>query len=120
MRVHVVQCGYEFPWSPYRLLPFSGSSTAHDYHHSVSRPLRTCCLVCSSQHTCLLTLLAPFHCVAVQHNVGNFASFFTWWDRAMGTDQAFVRYERKQVALRAAQAQAQAKVDAMHKDNKGH
>ena len=23
--------GYEFPWSPYRLLPFSGSSTAHDF-----------------------------------------------------------------------------------------
>jgi sterol desaturase/sphingolipid hydroxylase (fatty acid hydroxylase superfamily) len=27
-------CGYEFPWSPYRLLPFSGSATGHDYHHS--------------------------------------------------------------------------------------
>jgi len=27
-------CGYEFPWSPYRLLPFSGSSSYHDYHHS--------------------------------------------------------------------------------------
>jgi len=64
-------CGYEFPWSPYRLLPFSGSSTAHDYHHS--------------------------------HNVGNYASFFTWWDRWCGTDKSFVAFERKQVALKAAQ-----------------
>lgn len=27
-------CGYEFSWSPYRLLPFSGSSEYHNYHHS--------------------------------------------------------------------------------------
>ncbi|CAK88518.1 unnamed protein product (macronuclear) [Paramecium tetraurelia] len=27
-------CGYEFSWSPYRLLPFSGSSEYHHYHHS--------------------------------------------------------------------------------------
>ena len=26
--------GYEFPWSPYRLLPMSGSSTGHEFHHS--------------------------------------------------------------------------------------
>lgn len=26
-------CGYEFSWSPYRLLPFSGSSDFHNYHH---------------------------------------------------------------------------------------
>jgi methylsterol monooxygenase/4-alpha-methyl-delta7-sterol-4alpha-methyl oxidase len=26
-------CGYEFSWSPYRLLPFSGSSEYHNYHH---------------------------------------------------------------------------------------
>ena len=25
--------GYEFSWSPYRLLPFSGSSEYHSYHH---------------------------------------------------------------------------------------
>jgi len=55
--------GFEFPWSPYRLLPFSGSSTAHDFHHSV--------------------------------NIGNYASFFTWWDHWMGTDQAFKRWEAK-------------------------
>jgi len=26
--------GYEFSWSPYRLLPFSTSASYHDYHHS--------------------------------------------------------------------------------------
>ena len=25
-------CGYEFSWSPYRLLPFSGSSEYHNFH----------------------------------------------------------------------------------------
>eukprot|EP00455_Lapot_gusevi_P014815 TRINITY_DN17463_c0_g1_i1.p1 TRINITY_DN17463_c0_g1~~TRINITY_DN17463_c0_g1_i1.p1 ORF type:complete len:157 (-),score=32.90 TRINITY_DN17463_c0_g1_i1:112-582(-) len=53
-------CGYEFPWSPYRLIPFSGSASVHDFHHS--------------------------------HNVGNFASFFTWWDRICGTDHAWVEH----------------------------
>lgn len=27
-------CGYEFPFSPYRLIPFSGSSHFHNYHHT--------------------------------------------------------------------------------------
>ncbi|EGR34105.1 hypothetical protein IMG5_023830 [Ichthyophthirius multifiliis] len=27
-------CGYEFSWSPYRLLPLSGSSEFHNFHHS--------------------------------------------------------------------------------------
>ena len=26
--------GYEFSWSPYRLLPFSGSSEYHNFHHA--------------------------------------------------------------------------------------
>jgi len=26
--------GYEFSWSPYRLLPMSGSASYHDYHHT--------------------------------------------------------------------------------------
>jgi len=26
-------CGYEFSWSPYRLLPLSGSSNYHNFHH---------------------------------------------------------------------------------------
>lgn len=65
--------GYEFPWSPYRLLPYSGSSTAHDFHHS--------------------------------HNVGNFASFFTYWDHLCGTDQAFVKWEHKQIKIKHQQQQ---------------
>jgi sterol desaturase/sphingolipid hydroxylase (fatty acid hydroxylase superfamily) len=31
---HDGHCGYEFSWSPYRLIPFSTSSTYHDFHHS--------------------------------------------------------------------------------------
>jgi sterol desaturase/sphingolipid hydroxylase (fatty acid hydroxylase superfamily) len=31
--------GFEFPWSPFRLLPFSASATYHDYHHSQQRQL---------------------------------------------------------------------------------
>lgn len=27
-------CGYEFSWSPFRLIPFSGSSEHHNFHHS--------------------------------------------------------------------------------------
>lgn len=27
-------CGYEFPWSPYRLLPGATSAEYHDFHHS--------------------------------------------------------------------------------------
>lgn len=26
-------CGYEFSFSPYRLIPFSGGAQYHDYHH---------------------------------------------------------------------------------------
>jgi sterol desaturase/sphingolipid hydroxylase (fatty acid hydroxylase superfamily) len=26
--------GYEFSWSPYRLIPFSASATYHEFHHS--------------------------------------------------------------------------------------
>jgi len=28
--------GYDFSWSPYRLIPFSGSAQYHDFHHSVN------------------------------------------------------------------------------------
>ena len=55
--------GYEFPWVPYRLLPFSGSATFHDYHHS--------------------------------RNVGNYSSFFTYWDQIMGTNQTYPQYIEK-------------------------
>jgi len=26
--------GYDFSWSPYRLIPFSGSSNLHNFHHN--------------------------------------------------------------------------------------
>merc|ERR1711974_112076 len=29
-------CGYEFSWSPFRLLPLSGSSTYHNFHHRIN------------------------------------------------------------------------------------
>lgn len=29
-------CGYEFSWSPFRLIPFSGSAEYHDFHHSAN------------------------------------------------------------------------------------
>jgi len=50
-------CGYEFTWSPFRLLPFSGSSSYHNFHHS--------------------------------KNVGNYSSFFTYWDTLFGTNKAY-------------------------------
>lgn len=28
--------GYEFSWSPYRILPLSGSANYHDFHHSAN------------------------------------------------------------------------------------
>jgi sterol desaturase/sphingolipid hydroxylase (fatty acid hydroxylase superfamily) len=27
-------CGYDFPWNPYSLIPFSTTSPYHDFHHS--------------------------------------------------------------------------------------
>src|SRR6185312_4993463 len=27
-------CGYEFSWSPFRLVPFSTSASYHNFHHS--------------------------------------------------------------------------------------
>lgn len=64
--------GYSFTWSPYRLLPFSGSAAVHDFHHS--------------------------------HNVGNFASFFTWNDALFGTDKAYRKYEAQRRAKAAERA----------------
>lgn len=29
-------CGYDFSFSPYRLIPFSGSAAYHDFHHSAN------------------------------------------------------------------------------------
>ena len=29
-----LHCGYEMPWSPFRILPFASSAEYHDFHHS--------------------------------------------------------------------------------------
>jgi len=52
--------GYDVPWSPFRLIPFSGSSGHHDFHHS--------------------------------HVVGNYGTFFLWWDALCGTDAAYRKH----------------------------
>lgn len=49
--------GYEFPWSPFRVLPLACSATYHDFHHS--------------------------------HNLGNYSSFFTFWDSLFGLNRPF-------------------------------
>ncbi len=46
-------CGYEFSWSPYRLLFLSAGEDFHNYHHLFFKD--------------------------------NYGSFFTFWDRVMGT-----------------------------------
>ena len=56
-------CGYEFSWSPFRLLPLSGSANYHNFHHS--------------------------------SNVGNFGSFFTYWDTLCQTNKHYWRYLAK-------------------------
>ena len=53
-------CGYEFSWSPYRLIPFSTSASYHDFHHS--------------------------------HNVGNYSSFFSFWDTVYGQNNAYNKH----------------------------
>ena len=34
IETHDAHCGYEFPWSPFRLIPFGGDASYHDYHHT--------------------------------------------------------------------------------------
>lgn len=31
---HDGHSGYEFPWSPFRMIPFGADATYHNYHHS--------------------------------------------------------------------------------------
>lgn len=62
--------GYEFSWSPYRLIPFSSSARYHDFHHS--------------------------------NNVGNYSSFFSFWDTICGTNKVYFQfYERMREAREA-------------------
>lgn len=74
-------CGYEFPWSPVRLLQHVGirlgaTAGGHDWHHS--------------------------------HNAGMYASQFAWWDALCGTDKVYKSWLAKQEALQAAPASASA------------
>lgn len=57
-------CGYEFSWSPYRLIPFSSSATYHDFHHS--------------------------------HNLGNYSSFFSFWDTIFDSNSAYYKHLNKE------------------------
>lgn len=50
--------GYDFPWAPFRMIPFSSNAHFHDYHHS--------------------------------KNVGNFSTFFMFWDTIMGTHRSYM------------------------------
>ena len=55
-------CGYEWPFSLWRLLPFHGGPRRHDFHH--------------------------------EKKCGCYGGF-SWWDRWMGTDKAFLENEKK-------------------------
>ena len=62
--------GYEFSFSPFRMLPMASDYGYHVYHHS--------------------------------HNIGNFSSFFTFWDTVFGSNKAYFEYlEEKEASLRA-------------------
>jgi sterol desaturase/sphingolipid hydroxylase (fatty acid hydroxylase superfamily) len=61
-------CGYEFSWSPYRLLPMSASSEYHNHHHLNFK--------------------------------GNYASFFTVWDRLCNTvNEKYLQFVEKKKEL---------------------
>lgn len=34
LETHDGHSGYEFPWSPFRMIPFGGDASYHNYHHS--------------------------------------------------------------------------------------
>lgn len=57
-------CGYEFPWSPSKFIPFYGGAVYHDYHHYVGGKSQS-----------------------------NFASVFTYCDYIYGTDKGY-RYQK--------------------------
>jgi|UniRef100_A0A2N9HPS6 4,4-dimethyl-9beta,19-cyclopropylsterol-4alpha-methyl oxidase len=58
-------CGYDFPWSPTKYIPFYGGAEYHDYHHYVGGQSQS-----------------------------NFASVFTYCDYIYGTDKGY-RYQKK-------------------------
>lgn len=56
--ISVFYLRYEFPWSPWKLIPFYGGAAYHDYHHFVGGKCHT-----------------------------NFASVFTYCDFIYGTNK---------------------------------
>ncbi|KNA09979.1 hypothetical protein SOVF_148570 [Spinacia oleracea] len=58
-------CGYDFPWTPTKYIPFYGGAEYHDYHHYVGGQSQS-----------------------------NFASIFTYCDYIYGTDKGY-RYQKK-------------------------
>eukprot|EP00252_Welwitschia_mirabilis_P000022 TRINITY_DN10016_c0_g1_i1.p1 TRINITY_DN10016_c0_g1~~TRINITY_DN10016_c0_g1_i1.p1 ORF type:complete len:301 (+),score=40.81 TRINITY_DN10016_c0_g1_i1:315-1217(+) len=57
--------GYDFPWSPTKLIPFYGGAEYHDYHHFIGG-----------------------------QSTSNFASVFTYCDYIYGTDKGY-RYQKE-------------------------
>ncbi|KAH6767457.1 sterol-4alpha-methyl oxidase 1-1 [Perilla frutescens var. hirtella] len=65
--------GYDFPWSPLKLIPFYGGAEFHDYHHFVGGKSQS-----------------------------NFASVFTYCDYIYGTNKGY-RYKKETRKVRAEQ-----------------
>jgi len=80
-------CGYEFSWSPYRLIPFSGSSEYHNFHHLNYK--------------------------------GNYASFFSIWDRLCGTvNKQYVEFIKKKVELSKGYDELKKKLDKEYNEKR--
>lgn len=65
MEVIETHCGYDFPWTPSKYIPFYGGAEYHDYHHFVGGKSQS-----------------------------NFASVFTYCDYIYGTDKGY-RYQKE-------------------------
>ncbi len=67
-----------------------------------------CVLVsCDARVTLCLIFLTPSnfrHDFHHSHNIGNFGSFFVFWDWMMGTDQAFNQWKIKEAKAHSASA----------------
>lgn len=77
-------CGYEFPWSPMRILAtlpgplaLGASPGGHNWHHSA--------------------------------NMGMYASQFAWWDALCGTDRAYKEWAAKQEKVAAGEGGSKGK-----------
>ncbi|XP_073308978.1 methylsterol monooxygenase 1-1-like [Primulina huaijiensis] len=70
-------CGYDFPWSPLKYIPFYGGAAFHDYHHYVGGKSQS-----------------------------NFASVFTYCDHIYGTNKGY-RYMQKEAFQKTREKQRQ-------------